>query len=118
MSGGLPRDIALERLTRALDDPGPPQPADRPAPAPPREQRPDRISVTAVDRLKADPFAFYAHAILRLRALDPVDADHTARWRGEAVHEVLEEWLRQDDCDPDKLRPRAERLLATKRSTR
>jgi ATP-dependent helicase/nuclease subunit B len=111
ISGGLPRDLVLERITRALDDPGPAKPVDRPAPSPAAEQRPDRISVTAVDRLKADPFAFYASAILRLRAEDPVDADHTARWKGEAVHKVFEEWLLHDECNPDKLRARAERLL-------
>jgi len=111
ISGGLPRDVQLERLVRALDNPGPSRPVDKPAPTPPSEQRPERISVTAVDRLNADPFAFYAQAILKLRALDPVDDDHTARWKGIAVHEVLQEWLQHDDCDPDKLRPRAERLL-------
>jgi ATP-dependent helicase/nuclease subunit B len=111
ISGGLPRDLPLERLTRALDDPGPPHPVERPAPSPPAIQRPEKISVTQVDRLKADPFAFYAQAILRLRALDPVDDDHTARWKGDAVHKALEEWLKQDGCDPEKLRPRAERLL-------
>jgi ATP-dependent helicase/nuclease subunit B len=111
VSGGLPRDLTLERLTRALDDPGPARPVDKPAPSPPAEQRPDRISVTAVDRLKADPFAFYAQAILRLRAEDPVDADHTAKWKGIAVHQVFQEWLQHDDCDPGKLRARAERLL-------
>jgi ATP-dependent helicase/nuclease subunit B len=112
ISGGLPRNLRLERLTRVLDDPGPPQPVDRPAPNPPSSQRPEKISVTAVDRLKADPFAFYAQAILRLRRQDPVDDDHTARWKGIAVHEVLQEWLQHDECNPDKLRPRAERLLA------
>jgi ATP-dependent helicase/nuclease subunit B len=111
MSGGLPRDVRLERLTRALDDAGRPRPADRPAPSPPAEQRPDRISVTAVDRLKADPFAFYAQAILKLRSEDFVDADHTARWKGEAVHKVLQDWLQHDECEPEKLRSRAERLL-------
>jgi ATP-dependent helicase/nuclease subunit B len=40
ISGGLPRDARLERLTRLLDDPGPPQPVARPAPAPPAEQPP------------------------------------------------------------------------------
>jgi ATP-dependent helicase/nuclease subunit B len=40
-----------------------------------------------------------------------VDDDHTARWKGIAVHEVLQEWLQHDNCDPDRLRPRAERLL-------
>jgi len=112
ISGGLPRDITLERITRALDDPGIPQPVDRPAPSPPREQRPEKISVTSVDRLKADPFAFYANSILRLRVVDPVDADHSARWKGEAGHKVFEEWLLNDECAPDKLRSRAERLLA------
>jgi len=111
MSGGLPRDIRLERLVRAIDDPGPPQPVSRPEPAPPPAQRPDRISVTAVDRLNADPFAFYAQAILKLHAIDPVDDDHTARWKGIAVHQALQEWLQHDECDPGKLRPRAEQLL-------
>ena len=111
ISGGLPRDHVLERLTRALDDAGPAQPVDRPAPSPPAEQRPQKIHVTAVDRLMADPFAFYAQAILNLRKRDPVDDDHTARWKGIAVHRVLQDWQQQDECDPDRLRPRAERLL-------
>ena len=111
ISGGLPRDVRIEGLTRALDDPGPAHPADRPAPSPPAEQRPDKISVTAVDRLNADPFAFYARSILDLKVLEPVDDDHTARWKGTAVHEVLQHWLEQDDCDPGKLRGRAEELL-------
>ena len=111
ISGRLPRDTVLERITRALDDPGASKPIDRPAPVPSAEQRPKEIWVTQVDRLKADPFAFYANAMLRLRELDPVDADHTARWKGEAVHKVFEDWLRHDNCSPDQLRPRAERLL-------
>lgn len=111
ISGGIPRDLRLERLTRALDDPGPPRPTDRPAPSPPAAERPERISVTAVDRLKADPFAYYARAMLRLDALDPVDADHSARWKGTAVHEVFQTWLEDDDCDPETLRARAEALL-------
>jgi len=112
MTGGLPRDHELETITRMLDDPGDPLPVDRPAPTPPPEQRPEKISVTAVDRLKADPFAFYASGILNLRVLDPVDADHSAAWKGTAVHEVLQQWLDHDECDPDRLRERAERLLA------
>ncbi len=112
ISGGLPRDHVLERITSALDDPGPPRPVDRPAPSPPSDQRPDKISVTSADRLKADPFAFYASSILRLRQEDPVDADHTARWKGEAVHKVFEEWQLHDNCNPEKLRERAEALLS------
>jgi ATP-dependent helicase/nuclease subunit B len=49
--------------------------------------------------------------MLGLRSLDPVDADHSAKWKGTAVHEVLEQWLRDDACDPAKLLPRARTLL-------
>ena len=111
MTGGLAHDTRLERLAREMDDMGRPVPVDRPEPVPPAEQRPKRISVTAVDRLKADPFAFYAQAILRLRRIDPVDADHSAAWKGTAVHKVLEQWLAEDDCTPDQLESRAEALL-------
>jgi ATP-dependent helicase/nuclease subunit B len=113
MSGGLGRDLRLERIAAALDNPGKPRPVDRPAPRPPVDERPRTISVTAVDRLNADPFSFYAQAMLKLRSLDPVDADFTAAWKGSAVHKVLEEWLRHDNCDPDKLRPRALALLSS-----
>ena len=112
MTGGLARDHRLERLVSAIDDAGPARPADRPQPSPPSEQRPRRISVTSVDRLKADPFAFYAKEILKLHRKDPVDAGHSAAWRGTAVHDVLEKWLAEDDCLPDRLMLRAEALLA------
>jgi ATP-dependent helicase/nuclease subunit B len=112
ISGGLPRDWRLERITRALDDPLIQRPVDRPAPSPPAEQRPRKISVTDVDRLKADPYSFYARAILDIRKRDPVDDDHNARWKGIAVHRALQDWQEEDKCDPAKLRPRAEQLLA------
>ena len=111
MTGGVTRDTRLERLAAAIDDPGRSEPTHRPRPQPPADLRPRRISVTSVDRLKADPFAFYAQAMLGLRTLDPLDAEHSARWRGTAVHEVLEHWLTEDDCLPEKLLPRAEALL-------
>ena len=111
MTGGLARDTRLERLAGMLDDPGVLEPAGRPRPSPLNHLRPRKISVTAVDRLKADPFAFYAQAMLGLRSLDAVDADHSAAWKGTAVHEVLEHWLKQDACDPAKLLLRARDLL-------
>ena len=112
MTGGMARDQRLERLATALDASAAAEPATRPAPRPPVEARPKRIAVTDLDRLKADPFAFYAKAILRLRPEEPVDAEHHAAWKGTAVHEVLEAWFKEDGCDPAKLKSRAEALLA------
>jgi ATP-dependent helicase/nuclease subunit B len=110
MTGGVTRAPRLEKWAVAIDRPAAHRPTKRPAPSP--AERPSRISVTDVDRLKADPFSFYARQILKLRPLDPVDADPTAAWRGSAVHAVLEAWMKQDDCDPAKLRARAAALLA------
>ena len=113
LTGGLSRAPQIRRWAREIDRPdGPPRPASRPAPVPPVDERPANISVTDVDRLKADPFAFYARKLLKLGTLDPVDADPSPAWRGTAVHAVLESWMKEDDCDPAKLRPRAEALLA------
>ncbi|WBH16615.1 double-strand break repair protein AddB [Sphingomonas radiodurans] len=106
------RDDELQGWARLIDNGGTPQPAARPAPRPSAALRPREISVTQVDRLKADPFAFYAQRILRLAALDPVDADPSAAWRGTEVHRILEEWSRHDDCRVDALRPRALAMLA------
>jgi len=47
-----------------------------------------------------------------LRSLEPVDADTTAAWKGSAVHAVLEQWLKQDECDPARLIERTTALLA------
>jgi len=111
MTGGLTRAPALRKWAEAIDRPAGHRPANRPAPSPDSAERPRTISVTEVDRLKADPYAFYARKLLNLMALDPVDADPTAAWRGSAVHEVLEAWMKEDECDPAKLRARADALL-------
>ncbi|MFL6862067.1 MAG: double-strand break repair protein AddB [Allosphingosinicella sp.] len=112
MTGGVSRAPRLRAWARGIDRAGPPVPANRPAPSPPAAARPRKISVTEVDRLKADPYAFYARKLLGLPALDEVDADPGAAWRGSAVHKVLEAWMKEDECDPARLRPRAEALLA------
>jgi len=111
MTGGLAPDRGLQQWADGIDRPPDFGPADRPKPRPPVQDRPTRIAVTKLDRLKADPFAFYADAMLGLRAWDGVDADPSAAWRGSAVHAVFEAWIKQDGCDPARLRPRAEALL-------
>jgi ATP-dependent helicase/nuclease subunit B len=112
MTGGMTRDQRLERLALAIDASAEVEPTTRPAPNPPIGARPTRIAVTDLDRLKADPFAFYAKAILKLRPEEPVDAEHHAAWKGTAVHEVLETWFKQDRCDPATLKARTEAMIA------
>ncbi|WP_296678701.1 PD-(D/E)XK nuclease family protein [Novosphingobium sp.] len=86
-------DRAIDRarnIDRAHPEPSYPRPAPNPAPA----QRDVPLAVTAIDRLRSDPYQFYAQAILRLRSLDPLDAEPTAAWKGTVVHEVLKQWHR------------------------
>ena len=51
-----------------------------------------RVSVTALDRLRSDPYQFYAGSILRLKELDSLDAEPSPAWRGEVAHTILERW--------------------------
>ena len=98
-------------LAQAIDRPGAHHPADRPAPAPPVSVRPRVIPVTDVDRLKADPYAFYARRVLRLSRLDPVDADAGPAWRGTAVHDILQRWAEAGVLDPADLEQRARAMF-------
>ncbi|MFN5821397.1 MAG: PD-(D/E)XK nuclease family protein, partial [Novosphingobium sp.] len=79
-------------LARAIDHAQLQPPYPQPKPVPNAEQRNVALNVTAIDRLRGDPYQFYAQAILRLRALDGLDADPTAAWQGTVVHKVMERW--------------------------
>lgn len=108
---GWARADHLLDWARVLDHPPAHRPADRPQPSPPIDRRPTRIAVTDVDRLKADPYAFYAKQILKLRPLDAVDADPNAAWRGTEVHAILRKAWEEDGLDATRLRARAEGWL-------
>ncbi|HVR91690.1 MAG TPA: double-strand break repair protein AddB [Novosphingobium sp.] len=93
--GELARDHAetgAVRLARAIDDAPPDDVYPRPEPNPSSAQRDVPIAVTALDRLRGDPYQFYASAIMQLRSLDPLDAEPSAAWKGTAVHRILEHW--------------------------
>lgn len=86
------REHEAVHLAREIDRAVKAQGAERPMPAPSPVQRDVALAVTALDRLLGDPYQFYAQAILRLRVLDPLDAEPTAAWKGTVVHKVLERW--------------------------
>ena len=73
----------------------------RPMPMPAAEQRDVPIKVTALDRLLGDPYQFYAQEILKLRKLDPLDADPNAAWQGTVAHAILQRWHEALEQDAD-----------------
>ncbi|WJY18506.1 double-strand break repair protein AddB [Alteriqipengyuania flavescens] len=89
-------DTHTVALARALDDAEPAPPYPQPRPMPDAEQRKVRISATALDRLRSDPYQFYAQQILRLRKLDALDAEPTAQWQGTLAHAILERWHNEE----------------------
>ena len=86
--------------------------AVRPKPMPSRDQRRVEISVTQIETLRADPFAFYANKILGLKALRLVGGEPDSAWRGVVVHRILEQWAKEDGYLSQKLVARAEAMLA------
>ncbi|AJA10459.1 helicase [Sphingopyxis fribergensis] len=115
LAGDLPEarvgSKSVAALAAALDvPPGPIAPALMPQPQPPADARPGQISVTGVDLLAKDPYAFYAGRILRLSVLDPLRAGPDPRWLGTRVHAFLEDWQRAG-ATPEALEAELARLL-------
>lgn len=99
-----PRALAAMRargavwLARAalLEQPeAPVAPEPRPAPAPPVLARPQRLSLTRISTLIRDPYAIYAQYVLRLRKLDPLRPEPDPRDRGNAIHRILETFVKE-----------------------
>lgn len=85
--------VWLNRVA-TLEKIAPTDPARRPAPKPPVDSRPRRLSVTEIKRLIRDPYAVYAKHVLRLKPLDPLVQEPTALLRGIVVHDILERFVR------------------------
>ncbi|WP_149539436.1 double-strand break repair protein AddB [Siccirubricoccus phaeus] len=75
-------------------------PCVRPSPRPALAQRPTRLSVTEVETLIADPYAFYARRVLRLSPLDPLDAEAGVLDYGNLVHAALAGFVRRLSAQP------------------
>ncbi len=97
-------------LAQAIDNADPAPPYPRPRPMPSAEQRRVEVSATGLDRLRSDPYQFYASAVLELKALDGLDAEPSPAWKGIAVHEILEKWHEQGGA-PGTLLPIADQVL-------
>ncbi len=80
----------------------------RPAPRPPAEKRLRDITVTEVETWVKNPYAIYAKKLLRLRQLDPLDADPGAAEKGTLIHEALEIFVKRY---PKELPPDANQVL-------
>ena len=104
------REHDAQKFALGLADASPAPAYPRPQPCPSAEQRLVDISATGLDRLRSDPYQFYASAILRLTALDGLDAEPSAALKGSAVHDILDRWHKSDG-GTDELRSIAGEVL-------
>ena len=95
----LPAHAEVHGWADALDAPGAPEPARRPAPCPPLSARPRRLAVTRIETLTRDPYAVWARDILRLYPLRRPDETPDARERGTAIHAAFEAFAKAYPAD-------------------
>jgi ATP-dependent helicase/nuclease subunit B len=87
---------AWQSWQQALDRPATVQPCARPQPQPGLKYRPSRLSVTGIETWMRDPYSIYAQHVLKLRALEPLDADPSLADLGTVIHAALERFI--GDC--------------------
>ncbi len=105
---GLPQDPTYLNWFDGLDRPAQVSPCPPPAPRPPVATRPKGLSVTRIETWIRDPYTIFAEQILRLRVLDPLDANPGAADRGNLIHKILETFMLEF---PDTLPADAEAQL-------
>ena len=101
-------------IATALDRPRQSVTISRPAPRPPVELRPTKLSVTRIERLRRDPYAIFAEYVLGLTPIGRLGAKIGAREMGVAIHEALAQFVIEHPRGalPDDAR---EKLLAIAR---
>ncbi len=75
-----------------LDDVPDVKPVERPAPTPPISARPQKLSVTKIEKWLQDPYSIYASEILKLRKLDALEKEFDAAERGTVLHDVMDQF--------------------------
>ncbi|HQU10103.1 MAG TPA: PD-(D/E)XK nuclease family protein, partial [Acidiphilium sp.] len=113
--GGVLRSHPARQWSARLDQPGSPTPGSptpgsptprrtRPEPRPPAHARPSSYSISKITTLLADPYAIYASEVLKLRPLNPLQAETDAAIFGTITHDALMEvacspsWARAEDA--------------------
>lgn len=85
----------MASINEALHKPSLVKPVEPPEPKPPKSARPTQLSATAIETLLRDPYSLYARQILKLNPREPLDAEPSARERGNFIHEILEKFVTQ-----------------------
>lgn len=92
-------EMQYRKWLHEIDKPEAVNPISRPEPCPPIEVRPNKLSVTNIEKLMRDPYQIYAKYILKLKPLDELDADAGGAERGNFIHAALEKFVKEFEKD-------------------
>jgi ATP-dependent helicase/nuclease subunit B len=100
LEGKLAADTRYLRWARARDEADLVPPVAVPAPRPPLELRPRKLSVSRVEAWMANPYSIFAREILGLESIDAIGTPPGPALRGTIIHAALADFAR---AYPDKL---------------
>jgi ATP-dependent helicase/nuclease subunit B len=96
LDGELGPDPEIEGAAAVQDQPRWHRPRPPARPCPPLAARPRQLSVTQVEMWRRDPYAIYARHILKLQALDELEADPGRAELGIKVHDALSKFVKKN----------------------
>lgn len=68
-----------------------------PAPKPPAELRPVKLSATSIETLMRNPYGFYAKKILNLKAMKDIDYDPGGLEFGNLIHKLIDRFFKEKE---------------------
>lgn len=117
-AAGLPGDILATcpavSWANKLDESPVYEPLRRPEPRPPLAARPRSLFVTQIEKWQQDPYGVYARHVLRLKPLKPLEKPVKAADKGDMLHKILNQFVRQyPEILPANAAAKLEEIAAT-----
>jgi len=100
-------EVTQQDYVQALNQPHTMQPIETASGRAPLTARPQKLRVTDIEKLMADPYGIYARYVLDLKKLDALEMQPSVREFGMFAHKVMEDFTKRypDALPTDMLTP-------------
>lgn len=90
----ITEDLYFSSILEKISIPAKVTPSHRPAPTPPVEIRPNKLSVTEIGNFMRNPYFIYAKHILNLKKLNEFNLESLHSIRGQVIHKMLDSFIK------------------------
>lgn len=90
----ISEDLYFSSILEKISLPSRITPSHRPAPTPPVEIRPNKLSVTEIGNFMRNPYFIYAKHILNLKKLNEFNLESLHSIRGQVIHKMLDSFIK------------------------